>query len=81
MLVNFLHGTREAPIPELESVVFRMDDGRLVEAARFATSGGTDAAFFEADGALHLAVANSLSAAVRFATPSRIYRVDASTNG
>ncbi len=76
VLVNFLHGTREAPIPELESIVFRMDDGRLVEAARFATSGGTDAAFFEADGALHLAVANSLSAAVRFATPSRIYRVD-----
>jgi len=73
--VNFLHGTREAPLPELESFIYRMDDGRMVVEQTFPTSGGTDACAFEVDGQLHLAVANSLSAVVRFRTPSRIYRL------
>lgn len=79
--VNFLHGTREAPIPELESVVYRMQGGRMVEAERFPTSGGTDACAFEADGQLHLVVANSLSRAVRFATASRVYRLAGNGDG
>jgi hypothetical protein len=74
--INFLHGTREAPIPELESVIYRMEEGRMVEELRFPTSGGTDACAFEADGRNHLVVANSLSGAIRFATPSRVYRLD-----
>ncbi len=75
--INFLHGTREAPIPELDSVVYRMEDFRMVVDQTFATSGGTDVSAFEADGAQYLAVSNSLSGGVRFATSSRIYRLDA----
>lgn len=71
--INFLHGTREAPIPELDSVIYRMQDQRMVVDETFPTSGGTDAMAFEAGGAQYLAVSNSLSGAVRFATPSRIY--------
>jgi hypothetical protein len=76
VLINFLHGTREAPIPELESVIYQMDAGRMVEASRFPTSGGTDACAFEDNGRTYLVVANSLSGAVRFATQSRVYRLD-----
>lgn len=75
--INFLHGTREAPIPELESVVYRMENFQMVVNETIATSGGTDVSAFEADGAQYLAVSNSLSGAVRFATHSRIYRLDA----
>jgi hypothetical protein len=75
-LINFLLGSREAPQPELQSQLFRMQHGRLVEEGKFATSGATDACFFEADGRGYLVVANSLSAAVRFATPSRVYQLE-----
>jgi hypothetical protein len=74
--VNFLHGTREAPIPQLQSVVYRMQDGQLVPVAEFPTSGGTDATCFEAEGRRYLVVTNSLSGEVRFRTPSRVYRLD-----
>lgn len=76
--INFLHGTREAPITQLQSLVHRMQHGRLTQARTFPTSGGTDACSFEADGHRHLVVANSLSADVRFRTPSRVYRLDLS---
>lgn len=75
--INFLHGTREAPVTQLVSVVHRFEGGRLVAEAEFPTSGGTDAASFEAGGQRYLLVANSLSAGVRFRTPSRLYRLQA----
>lgn len=78
--INFLHGTREAPITQLRSVVHRFaDDGaapHLVPDLEFPTSGGTDAASFSAGGQSYLLVANSLSAEVRFRTPSRVYRIE-----
>ncbi|WP_077001368.1 hypothetical protein [Variovorax sp. KK3] len=73
--VNFLHGTREAPVPRLQSVVHRLERGRMVPAHEFTTHGGTDATSFEADGQRYLVVANSLSAEVRFRTPTQVYRL------
>jgi len=73
--INFLHGTREAPITQLQSFIHRFEDGRLVIAEEFATSGGTDVTSFEAEGHTHLVVANSLSEAVRFRTPTQVYRL------
>ncbi|HEX7867789.1 MAG TPA: hypothetical protein VF555_22715 [Variovorax sp.] len=78
--INFLHGTREAPIPRLVSTISRMAQGRMVPVAEFPTSGGTDAFCFEADGRRYLVVTNSLSAEVRFRTPSRVYRLDFSAD-
>ncbi|WP_432730654.1 hypothetical protein [Variovorax sp. W6] len=75
VLVNFLHGTREAPITQLQSVIYRMRGGELVPVQNFPTSGGTDAASFESGGQRYLVVTNSLSAEVRFRTPSRVYRL------
>ncbi|MDM0111333.1 hypothetical protein QTI66_04185 [Variovorax sp. J22R133] len=74
--VNFLHGTREQPIPGLDSVIYRMEGGRMQVDQAFSTSGGTDACAFEDNGRHYLVVANSLSGAVRFRTPSRVYRLD-----
>ncbi len=75
--VNFLHGTREAPVPELQSVIYRMEGGRMVVEEEFPTSGGTDACAFEDGGQTFLVVANSLGADIHFRTPSRVYRLDA----
>lgn len=74
--INFLHGTREAPIPRLQSTILRMQDGLMVPIGEFPTSGGTDATCFEAEGRRYLVVTNSLSGEVRFRTPSRVYRLD-----
>lgn len=74
--VNFLHGTREAPIPRLQSTILRMHEGLMVPVAEFPTSGGTDATCFEAEGQRYMVVTNSLSGEVRFRTPSRVYRLD-----
>lgn len=76
--INFLQGSREAPVTQLQSVIYRMQHGRLREAHTFPTSGGTDACTFEADGHRYLVVANSLSTDVRFHTPSRVYRLELS---
>ena len=73
--VNFLHGSREAPQTALQSAVFELRSGTPVPVATFPTLGGTDAASFKVDGCTYLAVANSLTADVRFRTDSHIYRV------
>lgn len=77
--VNFIHGSREAPIPELQSVIYRWQGEALVPVHAFDTSGGTDAAAFTVAGVPYLAVANSLSGALHFRTDSRIYKITAST--
>jgi hypothetical protein len=71
---NFIEGSREAPRPNLRSVVYAWRHGELVEASRFATTGGTDAAAFGVEGQTWIAVSNSLSPELRFATECRIYR-------
>lgn len=79
--VNFLHGTREAPIVRLQSLVHRFDGRQWEVALQFPTLGGTDAVDFAQDGAHYLVVAGSLSEAVRFRTPSKVYRIDAQGEG
>jgi hypothetical protein len=74
--INFIQGEPSAPRTNLMSRVFKWNDGKLVLVEEFATSGGTDAAVFSADGTLFLAVSNSLSADVRFRTDTIIYRFD-----
>jgi EPTP domain len=73
--VNFLHGSREAPQTALESTVFELRSGKPVPVGTFPTLGGTDAVSFKVDECMYLAVANSLTADVRFRTDSHIYRV------
>lgn len=75
--INFLLGSREAPITSLTSVGYRFVDGQLAVRREFPTSGGTDACTFEDNGHAYLVVANSLSGEIRFRTPSKVYRLEA----
>ncbi len=72
--VNFLTGPREAPVTRQQSVLYRFEDGRMTVVERFETFGAVDASFFTVGDAAYLAIAESLSEAVRFRTDSRIYR-------
>lgn len=71
--VNFLLGTREAPITALQSCIYRFENGQLVVDQLFHTLGGTDATHFTDHGTTYLVVTESLSAEVRFRTPSKVY--------
>ena len=72
--INFIEGQPAAPVTNLMSRVYGWSDGRLHLLEEFPTAGGTDAATFRADGALYLAVSNSLTPDVRFRTDTVIYR-------
>jgi hypothetical protein len=76
VVVNFILGTRDAPIPKMNSAIYRFEAERLVLETEFPTSGATDAAVFEEGGHAYMVVSNSLSADVRFATQSCVYRLD-----
>ena len=76
LLVNFLHGSREKPIPSLMSAFYRFEGDRLVIDHEFPTLGGTDATAFEEAGKKYLVLAHSLSADVRFRTDSKVYQLD-----
>ena len=72
--VNFVLGTPDDPTPGLTSVIYRWDGAGLRTSAEFPTTGGTDVAVFhDARGTL-VGVTNSLSADVRFAADTVIYR-------
>jgi hypothetical protein len=73
--INFLLGSREAPLTALQSTIFGFRDAKLTAIETFPTLGGTDAAAFQVDDYRYLAVANSLTAEVRFRTDSHIYRM------
>ncbi len=73
--INFLHGTRESPQTALQSFVMRHENGQLSVVESFPTLGGTDAAVFQVDGCSYLAVANSLTEAVRFRADTNVYRI------
>lgn len=77
--VNFIRGSREQPVPQIDSVFYGWAGGRLRPVQTLPTSGGTDAACFTVGGQPHLAIANSLSAEARFAAESCIYRLHVST--
>ena len=74
--INFIHGTPAAPKPDLMSSLSRWDGEQFRLVAEFATSGGTDAAWFVADGEMFLAVSNSLTPDIRFRADTVIYRLD-----
>jgi hypothetical protein len=71
--VNFILGTRESPIPTLDSTLYEWDGYGLVGIENFPTSGGTDVAVYPDGDSLLVAVSNSLSADVRFSTTTRVY--------
>lgn len=76
--VNFIAGTPQAPVTALRSQVYRWQDGRLVTAEEFPTTGGTDVtAWDEPEHGTLVAVSNSLTADVRFAASTAIYRFTA----
>ena len=60
----------------MQSVIYRFEGGQLVKELEFPTSGAADAAVFEDAGRRYLVISNSLSAEVRFATDSHVYRLD-----
>ena len=72
---NFLRGERTAPQTALQSCIYRMQDKNLEVIAEFPTFGAPDVCAFIIDGERLVAVANSLSADVRFRTDSVVYRL------
>lgn len=76
VVINFILGTREAPIPQMNSAIYRFEAERLILETEFPTLGATDAAVFTEGGHTYMVVSNSLSAEVRFATQSCVYQLD-----
>ncbi|MDB5583135.1 MAG: hypothetical protein JWR80_8311 [Bradyrhizobium sp.] len=74
--VCFIQGSKLAPKPDLLSQVYHWRKGGFVLIEEFPTFGATEAAAFEADGQWYLAVANSLSRALRFREDTVIYRLN-----
>jgi hypothetical protein len=73
--VCFIAGTPTAPKTDLLSQIYHWEAGAFRVIAQFPTFGGTDAAVFTRQGQRFLAVANSLSADVRFRQDTLIYRL------
>jgi hypothetical protein len=72
--VNFILGTPVAPQPELNSQLYQWRNGELVVVEEFPTTGGVDVAVFSDGQGTLVAVAHALSADIRFATSSVVYR-------
>ncbi|MFD0663625.1 hypothetical protein [Thermocatellispora tengchongensis] len=72
--VNFILGTPADPTTALASQLYRWRDGRLEVVQEFPTTGGTDVAVFHDDDGPLVAVSNGLSADVRFAADTVVYR-------
>lgn len=73
--VNFITGTPQQPVTELDSHVYRWHDGRLRLEHRFPTGGGTDLATWTTPGTGPLvAVSNSLTPDLRFRTDTVVYQ-------
>jgi hypothetical protein len=75
--VNFIMGEPSAPQTALQSRLYRWADGQMKLVEEFSTFGGTEASAFEENGAIFLAVSNSLTPEVRFRQDSLIYRFNA----
>ncbi|MEV6511207.1 hypothetical protein AB0M61_34495 [Streptomyces sp. NPDC051642] len=75
--VNFILGTQAEPVTALDSELYRFAEGRLTSVQSFPTTGATDAAVLRGhDGSLLVAVSNSLTADIRFAARTVLYRFD-----
>ena len=73
--VNFVLGTPADPQPALMSQLYEFRGGRLNVVAEFPTTGGTDVAVLGSGGDTEIAVSNSLSAEVTFASGVDVYRL------
>lgn len=74
--VNFVLGTPADPTTALNSQLYQWRQGRLEVVEEFPTTGATDAAFVEDPEGTLLAVSNSLTADVRFAARTVLYRFE-----
>lgn len=78
--VEFIHGTPADPQPDLQSHVYRLQEGALRTVGRFPTTGATDVAVLHGDGEIRIAVSNGLAArpepGATFTADSVIYRFD-----
>ncbi|HEY2701988.1 MAG TPA: hypothetical protein VGJ45_41500 [Pseudonocardiaceae bacterium] len=72
--VNFILGTPAAPITALTSQLYQWQHGKLVTVQEFPTFGGTDVAVTSDEHGPLVIVSNGLSADVRFATDTVVYR-------
>ena len=72
--VNFVLGTPADPTTAMRSQLYQWRGDSLVVVEDFPTTGGTDAAVIRDDDGLVVAVSNSLSADVRFAARTALYR-------
>ncbi|MFI9388069.1 hypothetical protein [Kutzneria sp. NPDC052558] len=72
--VNFLTGSPADPTVDLASQLYRWQDDALVLVEEFPTTGGTDVAVIRDDEGVLLAVTNGLSADLRFAAHTVLYR-------
>ncbi|MFF1675094.1 hypothetical protein ACFVYG_03480 [Streptomyces sp. NPDC058256] len=72
--VNFIEGTPAHPTAALMSQVYRWDEGRLDVVDEFPTTGGTDIAVLDSAAGPLIVQTNALSADLRFAAESRVYR-------
>ncbi|MFP1629372.1 hypothetical protein ACLB9X_30320 [Streptomyces sp. 5K101] len=73
--VNFVLGTPADPTTDLDSEMYQWRDGQLVQTETFPTTGATDVAVIDDDEeGLLIAVSHSLTADVRFAARTVLYR-------
>ena len=72
---NFITGTREQPVTEMDSIIYQLKGEQLVETLTYKTDGGTDSNTFNDNNRTYLVVSNSLSKDIRFKTPSKIYKM------
>lgn len=73
--VNFVLGTPADPTTDLDSEIYQWRDGQLVRTETFPTTGATDVAVIHDDEeGLLIAVSHSLTADVRFAARTVLYR-------
>jgi hypothetical protein len=79
--VNFITGSPRQPRVSLNSQLYRWENGKFVVILEFPTTGGTDVAVIPGSGQTRLAVSNSLSAEVRFASQTVVYTFDDSSDG
>jgi hypothetical protein len=73
--VNFLTGSPKTPKTDLDSVIYRFENGRFTCAECFPTNGATDAAVFRIGARMYLAISESLTAEVRFRASSKVFEI------
>lgn len=73
--VNFITGTRDAPITKQTSQVYKWQNDKFEVNAEFVTYGGTDCKTFTHNNSHYLVVSNSLAEDTRFRTDSITYKL------